>query len=170
LQINKLEKTLNLLREKQIKKQEVDPRLVPLKTKLDVINERIDNEKTKIGIKNYEDKIAANQINESLPVKTKNINNPGELKTTENFEINGNIDRTKVVLPEDINYLNNESNIIKDQSTSVEMQLKKLTDKNNQYIDSVNTEIAALDKKIDRQSDLLKSIQAGVSCIFRKGL
>jgi len=170
LQINKLEKTLNLLREKQIKKQEVDPRLVPLKTKLDVINERIDNEKTKVGIKNYEDKIAANQINELLPVKTKNINNPGELKTTENFEINGNIDRTKVVLPEDINYLNNESNIIKDQSTSVEMQLKKLTDKNNQYIDSVNTEIAALDKKIDRQSDLLKSIQAGVSCIFRKGL
>jgi uncharacterized protein YoxC len=52
----------------------------------------------------------------------------------------------------------------------VENQLKKLLEKNNSYIESVNNEVASLDKKINRQSDLLKSIQAGVSCIFRKGL
>ena len=170
LQINKLEKTLNLLEEKQIKKQEVNPKLNILKTKLDVLNERIDNAKTKVGIKNYEDKIAANQVNEQISPKTINIKDPNQLKSIENFEINANIDRTKIVNSEDVNYLNNESNIVKDQSISVENQLKKLSEKNNSYIESVNNEVASLDKKINRQSDLLKSIQAGVSCIFRKGL
>lgn len=170
LQINKLEKILNLLEEKQIKKQELDPKLNILKTKLDVLNEKIDNVKTRVGIKNYENKIAENQINEQKPIKTTNIKDPSQLKSIENFEINANIDRTKIVNSEDINYLNNESNIIKDQSISVENQLKKLSEKNNSYIESVNNEVASLDKKINRQSDLLKSIQAGVSCIFRKGL
>jgi hypothetical protein len=170
LQINKLEKTLNLLEEKQIRKQEVNPKLNILKTKLDVLNERIDNAKTKVGIKNYEDKIAANQVNEQISPKTINIKDPNQLKSIENFEINANIDRTKIINSEDVNYLNNESNIIKDQSISVENQLKKLSEKNNSYIESVNNEVASLDKKINRQSDLLKSIQAGVSCIFRKGL
>jgi hypothetical protein len=170
LQINKLEKTLNLLEEKQIGKQEVNPKLNILKTKLDVLNERIDNAKTKVGIKNYEDKIAANQVNEQISPKTINIKDPNQLKSIENFEINANIDRTKIINSEDVNYLNNESNIIKDQSISVENQLKKLSEKNNSYIESVNNEVASLDKKINRQSDLLKSIQAGVSCIFRKGL
>ena len=170
LQINKLEKTLNLLEEKQIKKQEVNPKLNILKTKLDVLNERIDNAKTKVGIKNYEDKIAANQVNEQISPKTINIKDPNQLKSIENFEIYANIDRTKIVNSEDVNYLNNESNIVKDQSISVEDQLKKLSEKNNSYIESVNNEVASLDKKINRQSDLLKSIQAGVSCIFRKGL
>lgn len=170
LQINKLEKILNLLEEKQIKKQKLDPKLNILKTKLDVLNEKIDNVKTRVGIKNYENKIAENQINEQKPIKTTNIKDPSQLKSIENFEINANIDRTKIVNSEDINYLNNESNIIKDQSISVENQLKKLSEKNNSYIESVNNEVASLDKKINRQSDLLKSIQAGVSCIFRKGL
>lgn len=170
LQINKLEKTLNLLREKQTKKQEVNPKLNILKTKLDVLNEKIDNVKTRVGIKNYENKIAENQINEQKPIKTTNIKDPSQLKSIENFEINGNIDRTKIVNSEDVNYLNNESNVIKDQIVPMENQLKKISEKNNSYIESVNNEIASLDKKINRQSDLLKSIQAGVSCIFRKGL
>jgi hypothetical protein len=162
-QIKELETKIN-------KMPEQNNNLNILKTKLDVLNEKIDNVKTRVGIKNYENKIAENQINEQKPIKTTNIKDPSQLKSIENFEINGNIDRTKIVNSEDVNYLNNESNVIKDQIVPMENQLKKISEKNNSYIESVNNEIASLDKKINRQSDLLKSIQAGVSCIFRKGL
>jgi len=170
LQINELEKKLiTIEKESKLTKQEINPNLEKLKTKLDDINKKIDNEKLRIGIKGYEEKIAPTLESQKITTEPKNINDKAAIKSTENFEQITPID-TKVTNAEDINILNNEAKILKEQSIIEDKAISEFNKSAKDYADVINNEINNLDKKIERQSDLLTSIKSGISCILKKGL
>jgi hypothetical protein len=152
-----------------IKIETPNPVLEKFKIRLDEINQRIDNEKIKIGIKNYEEKIAPKFEAMKVTTEPKNINDKAAIKATENFEQITPVD-TKIINAEDINILNNEAKILKDQSIIEDKAISEFNQSAKDYANVINNEINGLDKKIDRQSDLLTSIKSGISCILKKGL
>jgi hypothetical protein len=145
--------------------------LVVLKNKLDVINERIDKEKTKGGIAQYEKNVARRIEEENISLPESNPNLQAEMQAKDVYEIYGEIDRTKKIDSDNIDSLNKESNILKEQDIVNKEQFKDILNQENaKIIDSFDKDISAVDKKINRREDLLTSIKAGISCLVRKGL
>jgi hypothetical protein len=162
----------NLIKETEYKistKEKPSSVLNELKTKLNIINRLIDNEKLRIGLKNYEEKIAPKFEAIKITTEPKNINDKASQKISENFEITTPLDN-RTINADDINVLNSESKTLKEQSIIEDKAINDFNKSAKDYADVINNEINTLDKKIDRQSDLLTSIKSGLSCIIRKGL
>ncbi len=69
---------------------------------------------------------------------------------------------------DDINKLESEIKTFEDQFTGIENFAKNNPAFAN-YLKSFDLELKDINKNIDRQDDVIKTIQAGVSCIIRKG-
>lgn len=141
-----------------------------LKNKLDVINERINNKKTQEGISQYEQNVARKIEEENTVLPEKNPTLKSEVQAKDNYEIHGQIDRTKKINSENIDSLNKEASILKEQDILTNEDFKKITNEENaKIIDSIDKDINNLDKKINRKEDLLTSIKTGISCLVKKG-
>lgn len=146
-------------------------RLIILKNKLDVVNERINNHKIKEGIAQYETNVARKIEEENVSLPEKNPNLQAETQAKDNYEVHGEIDRTKQIDPDNIDSLNKESAILKEQDVITGEQFKDiLNEENKRIVDAFDKDIANADKKINRREDLLKSIKTGISCLVKKGI
>lgn len=158
------------LQDKIKKSPKENNRLTILKNKLDIINERINREKTKEGIAQYETNVARKIEEENISLPEKNPTLQAESQARDNYEIHGEIDRTKQIDPDNINSLNKQSNILKEQDIISKEQFKDiLNEENTKIINSFDKDISAVDKKINRKEDLLTSIKTGISCLIKKG-
>jgi len=71
--------------------------------------------------------------------------------------------------PENISEINENINILKEQTDIIDPKLLEESPFLKDYISAVNKEINVIEKVTTRETDLNTSIKAGVSCLIRKG-
>jgi hypothetical protein len=111
-----------------------------------------------------QDEASVNTIVATERVRTKF--NPTEGEDLDIIPIDNNIKMN----PENIKELNDNITSYTDQTQVLEQRLLEKSPFLQDYIKIINQEINNLDKPLTREADLNKSIQAGVSCLVKKGI
>ena len=147
----------------------INKKIFVLRSKLQNLNEKINNLKLKDGRAllektSLQDEASVNTIVATERVRTKF--NPTEGEDLDIIPIDNNIKMN----PENIKELNDNITSYTDQTQVLEQRLLEKSPFLQDYIKIINQEINNLDKPLTREADLNKSIQAGVSCLVKKGI
>ena len=137
------------------------------RSKLQNINDKIEGLKLKDGRKLLEETSLKDEAVDTTVLNKERIRTKTNPAEGEDLDIIPE-DTSPKMNPENISEINENINILKEQTDVIDPKLLEESPFLKDYITAVNKEINIIEKVTTREADLNKSIKAGVSCLTRK--
>lgn len=138
------------------------------RSKLQNINDKIEGLKLKDGRKLLEETSLKDEAVNTTVLNKERIRTKTNPVEGEDLDIIPE-DTSPKMNPENISEINENINILKEQTDVIDPKLLEESPFLKDYITAVNKEINVIEKVTTREADLNKSIKAGLSCLVKKG-
>jgi len=138
------------------------------RSKLQNINDKIEALKLRDGRKLLEETSLKDEAVDTTVLNKERIRTKTNPAEGEDLDIIPE-DTSPKMNPENISEINENINILKEQTDVIDPKLLEESPFLKDYITAVNKEINIIEKVTTREADLNKSIKAGLSCLVKKG-